>query len=83
MNTDSGSEVLLDARTRGQLRRYDPWEVRGAHEWARKMRERPELTNVNEAQLVSLAPLGCRGEQPMTIAYALRSSWIGRVVASA
>jgi CRISPR type I-E-associated protein CasB/Cse2 len=50
-------ELLLDSRTRAQLRRTDPWEVRGAYEWARRAGSLPTFADVSEARLMALAPL--------------------------
>jgi hypothetical protein len=35
------SSLLLDNRSRALIRRTDPFEVRGAYEWARKASSHP------------------------------------------
>jgi hypothetical protein len=50
--------LLMDARTRAQLRRTDPWEVRGAYAWVQRVKGAcPELADVADASLMRIAPL--------------------------
>jgi len=55
--THATSSLLLDNRSRALIRRTDPFEVRGAYEWARKASSHPRLCGLIEAKLVELAPL--------------------------
>ena len=50
-------DLTLDSRTRAQLRRLDPWEVRGAYQWVRNAKQLPELASVEDARLMALTPL--------------------------
>lgn len=49
--------LLLDNRSRALIRRIDPFEVRGAYEWARRASAHPRLREIAETKLVSFAPL--------------------------
>ena len=66
--------LVLDRKSRALLRRLDPWEVRGAYEWARRMKTLPELAQVSEEQIIALAPLASevRESTPCSLGTALR-----------
>ncbi|MCX7170402.1 MAG: hypothetical protein NTY41_08945 [Proteobacteria bacterium] len=51
------SSLLLDSRSRALIRRTDPFEVRGAYEWARRASGHPRLHGIAETKLVGFAPL--------------------------
>ena len=50
-------DLILDSRTRAQLRRLDPWEVRGAYRWVQDAKQSPDLAGVEDARLMALTPL--------------------------
>lgn len=66
--------LLMDSKTRAQLKRMDPWEVRGAYLWVRHIKEIAGFELVTEAQLMSLSPLVAqvRGERNETLGTSLR-----------
>jgi CRISPR type I-E-associated protein CasB/Cse2 len=72
----SEEQLLLDARARAQLRRADPWEVRGAYEWVRRVRSLEPFREVSEARLMALAPLAAevREHSPKGLGEALRGT---------
>lgn len=49
--------LLLDTRSRAQLRRNDPWEVRGAYLWVARIKQSTGLNSVDDARLMRLASL--------------------------
>ena len=49
--------LVLDTRSRAQLRRNDPWEVRGAYLWVARIKQSAGLNSVDDARLMRLAPL--------------------------
>ena len=49
--------LVMDARTRAQLRRLDPWEVRGAYRWVRGIKAMSEFAAVEDHRLMAVAPL--------------------------
>jgi hypothetical protein len=71
----------MDARTRALLRRTDPWEVRGAYEWVRRVKATPGLSEVEDAQLMKIAPLVAevREDSPKPLGAALRDVSEARV----
>ena len=52
--------LVMDARTRAELRRTDPWEVRGAYSWVKAIKTLPEFATVDDARLMAVAPLAAR-----------------------
>lgn len=50
-------DLVMDARTRAELRRTDPWEVRGAYRWVSSAKSLSALESVSEAQLMRVTPL--------------------------
>ena len=51
------NELTMDARTRAELKRADPWEVRGAYAWVERLRALDSLKDVDQSRLMALAPL--------------------------
>lgn len=49
--------LVMDARTRAELRRSDPWEVRGAYLWVKEIKTLPDFATVEESRLMAVAPL--------------------------
>lgn len=49
--------LVMDARTRAELRRLDPWEVQGAYRWVKGVKALPEFATIEDAQLMAIAPL--------------------------
>lgn len=67
--------LLMDTKTRAQLKRIDPWEVRGAYSWVQQAKSLQTFEKVTEAQLMSLAPLASqvRSESDKSLGQSLRS----------
>ena len=49
--------LVMDSKTRAELSRTDPWEVRGAYVWVEKAKAYPSLSTVADAQLMAVTPL--------------------------
>ncbi|NDD12085.1 MAG: hypothetical protein EB072_05405 [Betaproteobacteria bacterium] len=49
--------LVMDSKTRAELSRTDPWEVRGAYVWVEKAKAHPSLSTVADAQLMAVTPL--------------------------
>jgi len=49
--------LVLDTKSRAQLRRNDPWEVRGAYTWVGRVKQAGSFDSVDDARLMRLAPL--------------------------
>lgn len=49
--------LLLDDKTRAQLKRTEPWEVRGAYQWAEIASQNPALQSARKEQLMQVVPL--------------------------
>ncbi len=49
--------LVLDTKSRAQLRRNDPWEVRGAYTWVGRVKQSSAFDSVDDARLMRLAPL--------------------------
>jgi len=47
--------LLMDARTRAELRRSDPWEVRGAYQWVKAVKGLRDFSLIVAAQASSFA----------------------------
>lgn len=75
-NRVESNGLLMDTRTRAQLKRTDPWEVRGAYEWVRRVKSRPAFAGINEAVLMGLAPViaEVRAERSGSFGKALRGA---------
>ena len=56
-DTAASDLLLMDNKTRALLKRTDPWEVRGAYEWVRRAKSRANLSSVDDARLMALAPM--------------------------
>lgn len=70
----------MESKTRAQLRRLDPWEVRGAYAWAISMAEKlglPAGSNLNH--ILPLAPLAAliREDDSAPLGVALRRAKVG------
>jgi CRISPR type I-E-associated protein CasB/Cse2 len=74
-------DLTMSARTRAELRRLDPWEVRGAYQWVNSIKSLPEFAAVEEARLMSVAPLVAevREDSGKSLGVALRGVSEGRV----
>jgi len=70
--------LLLDNRSRALIRRTDPFEVRGAYEWARKASSHPRLRDITEVRLVAFAPLAAlvREEVALPLGKAMKNASI-------
>jgi len=71
----AGDDLMMDTRTRAQLRRTDPWEVRGAYAWVQRVRSScPEFADVADGALMRVAPLiaEVREASPESLGVALR-----------
>ena len=73
--------LVMDIKTRAELRRVDPWEVRGAYRWVRTIKTFDEFREVTEAQLMAITPLiaQVREDSSKTLGQALRGSNQARV----
>ena len=49
--------LVMDGRTRALLKRNDPWEVRGAYEWVRRVKSLPAFSGVSDSILMNLTPV--------------------------
>ena len=73
--------LVMDAKTRAELRRLDPWEVQGAYRWVRDIKALPEFATVADAQLMAVAPLVAevREDSGKPLGVALRGITEGRI----
>lgn len=66
--------LVMDGKTRAQLRRFDPWEVPGAYTWMGRVRRIPELAMASDTSLMATASLiaEVREDRSGTLGAALR-----------
>lgn len=55
--TEEAVSLLMDTKTRAELRRQSPWETKGAYEWVRKIRNQSPFENVSEESLMAITPV--------------------------
>lgn len=67
--------LVMDSKTRAELRRSDPWEVRGAYLWVEQAKAHPSLSMISEGQLMAVTPLiaQVREDTGKALGVALRS----------
>lgn len=70
--------LMLDSRVRAQVRRTDPYEVKGAYIWARRASGHPLLQGLDEKRLIPLSRLAAlvREEIPQTLGKAIKHAGI-------
>lgn len=47
--------LLMDSKTRAQLRRTDPFEVPGVYAWVKKVKQGQGLTGIEDARIIGAA----------------------------
>ena len=77
-DSHASSSLLLDGRVRAQVRRTDPYEVKGAYIWARRASSHPLLQGLDEKRLVALSPLAAlvREEISQTLGQAMKHAGV-------
>lgn len=72
------TSLLMDSKLRAQVRRTDPYEVRGAYIWAKMAATHPLLAGVEDMRLVALSPLAAlvREETALSLGKAMKHAGI-------